>query len=113
MAGYAALELIRRERAEEKAKEDRNFQEKGWTKDKVKMPLNLYEKLMGKNIVKPHVPVIPSKLNDPTKPTLIEVLVNDRLGKKERVKCSPQDTVGQFKKLIAAKTGTRPDKIRL
>lgn len=53
------------------------------------MPLNLYEKLMGKNIVKPHVPVIPSKLNDPTKPTLIEVLVNDRLGKKERVKCSP------------------------
>lgn len=45
--------------------------------------------------------------------TLIEVTVNDRLGTKERIKCLPNDTVGIFKKLIAAKTGTRADKIRL
>ncbi len=44
---------------------------------------------------------------------MIEVIVNDRLGKKERIKCCPQDKVGDFKKLISAKTGTRPDKIRL
>jgi ubiquitin-like protein 5 len=72
----------------------------------VKQPLNIYEKLMNKHIVKPHEPVIGSSLNNPIAPKLIEVLVNDRLGKKERVKCCPQDTVGQFKKLVAAKSGT-------
>lgn len=46
-------------------------------------------------------------------PKMIEVIVNDRLGKKTRVKCCPSDTIGDFKKLIAAKTGTRPEKIRL
>ena len=44
---------------------------------------------------------------------MIEVIVNDRLGKKERIKCCPTDTIGQFKKLVAAKIGIRPDKIRL
>ena len=44
---------------------------------------------------------------------LIEVHVNDRLGRKVRVKCSPEDTIGDFKKLIAAQTGTRPEKIVL
>lgn len=44
---------------------------------------------------------------------LIEVHVNDRLGKKVRVKCSQEDTVGDLKKLIAAQTGTRPEKIVL
>ena len=44
---------------------------------------------------------------------MIEIVVNDRLGKKSRVKCSPEDTVGDLKKLIAAQIGTRPDKIRL
>ncbi|KAI9313412.1 ubiquitin-related domain-containing protein [Dichotomocladium elegans] len=52
-----------------------------------------------------------------TKPTpqynLIEVEVNDRLGKKARVKCSPKDTVGDFKKLVAAQIGTDPHKIVL
>ncbi|CAE6526136.1 unnamed protein product [Rhizoctonia solani] len=37
---------------------------------------------------------------------LIEVIANDRLGRKVRVKCSPDDTVGDLKKLIAAQTGT-------
>uniref|UniRef100_A0A8C9QUX9 Ubiquitin-like protein 5 n=1 Tax=Scleropages formosus TaxID=113540 RepID=A0A8C9QUX9_SCLFO len=44
---------------------------------------------------------------------MIEVVCNDRLGKKVRVKCNPDDTVGDLKKLIAAQTGTRWDKIVL
>ncbi|KAL0094024.1 ubiquitin-like protein 5, partial [Phycomyces blakesleeanus] len=44
---------------------------------------------------------------------LIELEVNDRLGKKVRVKCSPSDTVGDFKKLVAAQIGTEPQKIVL
>lgn len=44
---------------------------------------------------------------------MIEIVANDRLGKKVRVKCNPDDTVGDLKKLIAAQTGTRPEKLRL
>jgi len=44
---------------------------------------------------------------------MIEVIVNDRLGKKVRIKCNPSDTIGDFKKLVAAQTGTRYDKIVL
>mmetsp|Transcript_42998 Transcript_42998/g.49412 ORF Transcript_42998/g.49412 Transcript_42998/m.49412 type:complete len:80 (+) Transcript_42998:114-353(+) len=44
---------------------------------------------------------------------MIEVICNDRLGKKIRVKCNSEDTIGELKMLIAAQTGTRPDKIRL
>lgn len=63
---------------------------------------------------------------------LIEIIANDRLGRKGesflygiaresiadhslpdsvRVKCSPEDTVGDLKKLIAAQTGTSPEKV--
>ncbi|KAH7823922.1 putative ubiquitin family protein [Monocercomonoides exilis] len=44
---------------------------------------------------------------------MIEVICNDRLGRKIRVKCNSDDTIGDFKKLIAAQCGTRPEKIRL
>ena len=44
---------------------------------------------------------------------MIEVTCNDRLGKKIRVKCNPDDTVGDLKKMVSAQTGTRPDKIVL
>jgi ubiquitin-like protein 5 len=44
---------------------------------------------------------------------MIEVICNDRLGKKVRVKCNADDTIGDLKKMIAAQTGTRPEKIRL
>ena len=37
---------------------------------------------------------------------MIEVILNDRLGRKIRVKCNPTDTIGDIKKLVAAKTGT-------
>ena len=44
---------------------------------------------------------------------MIEVFVNDRLGKKVRVKVHEDDTVKELKIAIAAHIGTRPDKIRL
>jgi ubiquitin-like protein 5 len=44
---------------------------------------------------------------------IIEVVVNDRTGKKVRVKCSPQDTIGDFKRLVAAQIGTNHLKISL
>jgi len=44
---------------------------------------------------------------------MIEITVNDCLGKKVRVKCNEDDTIGDLKKLIAAQTGTRWDKIVL
>ncbi|XP_032814624.1 ubiquitin-like protein 5 isoform X2 [Petromyzon marinus] len=45
--------------------------------------------------------------------TMLEITCNDRLGKKVRVKCNPSDTIGDLKKLIAAQTGTKWDKIVL
>ena len=44
---------------------------------------------------------------------MMEVVCNDRMGGKVRVKCFPTDTVLMLKKLIAAHTGTRFEKIRL
>lgn len=44
---------------------------------------------------------------------MIEVVCNDRLGKKVRVKCNPEDSIGDLKKLVAAQTGTRLGKIVL
>ena len=38
---------------------------------------------------------------------MIEITVNDRQGKKVRIKCNEDDTIGDLKKLIAAQTGTR------
>jgi len=44
---------------------------------------------------------------------MIEVICNDRLGKKVVVKCEPDDSIGDFKKLLAAQIGTVPEKIVL
>ncbi|KAF0357357.1 ubiquitin-like protein 5 [Gigaspora margarita] len=44
---------------------------------------------------------------------MIEIICNDRLGKKVRVKCNPSDTIGELKTLIAAQTGTDASKIIL
>ena len=44
---------------------------------------------------------------------MIEIICNDRLGKKVRVKCNADDTIGDLKKLIAAQTGTKAEKIVL
>ncbi|CDZ98785.1 Ubiquitin-like protein [Phaffia rhodozyma] len=71
---------------------------------------------------------LPTSTADPSKPvapaaappprpmmggSMIEVIANDRLGRKVRVKCSPRDTVGDLKKLIAAQTGTNAKKVQL
>ena len=37
-----------------------------------------------------------------------QVIANDRLGTKVRVKCDSDDTVGDLKKMIAAQSGTKP-----
>ncbi len=44
---------------------------------------------------------------------MIEVVVNDRLGKKVRVKCLAEDSVGDFKKVLSLQIGTQPNKIVL
>ena len=36
-----------------------------------------------------------------------------RLGKKVRVKCNEDDTIGDLKKLAAAQLGTRPEKLKI
>jgi len=53
------------------------------------------------------------KVNPNAGVKVIEVILNDRLGKKVRVKCNSNDTVGDLKKLAAAQLGTRHDKIQL
>ncbi|KAA8909685.1 ubiquitin-related domain-containing protein [Sphaerosporella brunnea] len=44
---------------------------------------------------------------------MIEVICNDRLGRKIRMQCEPDDTIGDFKSLVAAQIGTTADKIVL
>lgn len=44
---------------------------------------------------------------------MIEVVVNDRLGKKIRVKCLEEDLVGDFKKILSIQIGTPAGKIQL
>ncbi|CAL9728567.1 ubiquitin-like modifier Hub1p [Monosporozyma unispora] len=44
---------------------------------------------------------------------MIEVLCNDRLGKKIRVKCLEEDSVGDFKKMLALQLGVLANKIVL
>lgn len=36
---------------------------------------------------------------------MIEVILNDRVGRKIRVKCNSDDTILDLKKLVAAQTG--------
>jgi hypothetical protein len=45
--------------------------------------------------------------------TFIIVTVNDRLGTKAQIPCLPDDTVGDFKKLVAAQIGRQPHEIML
>lgn len=44
---------------------------------------------------------------------LVRRTLNDRQGKKVRLKCNEDGTIGDLKKLVAAQTGTRADKIRI
>lgn len=51
--------------------------------------------------------------NNSGAPIMIEVICNDRHGRKERIKCFPNDTILILKKLISAKFGTKFEKIKL
>ena len=53
------------------------------------------------------------KKMDNNKRQMIEIIANDRIGKKVRVKCFPTDTIFNLKQLIAAHIGTKPEKIKL
>ena len=44
---------------------------------------------------------------------MIEIIVNDQIGHKERIKVNEDDTIGDVKILVAFKIGTRPERIRL
>ncbi len=44
---------------------------------------------------------------------MIEIIVNDRVGKCVRVKCFPTDTIYNLKQLIAAHIGTKPEKLKI
>lgn len=60
----------------------------------------------------PGLTIVPTQKHPTKKAAMIEVICNDRVGKKVRVKCNEDDTIGDLKKLIAAQVGTRPEKIR-
>lgn len=44
---------------------------------------------------------------------MISISFNDRLGKKVRIICNEDDTIGDIKKVLAVKTGTAAGKIVL
>lgn len=44
---------------------------------------------------------------------MIAITVNDRLGKKVRILCNEDDTIGDLKKVIAVKIGSTADRITL
>jgi ubiquitin-like protein 5 len=43
----------------------------------------------------------------------LQIIVNDRIGHKERIKCNEDDKIGDIKILVAFKIGTRAERIRL
>lgn len=43
----------------------------------------------------------------------IEIVVNDRLGKKVKIKCFSNDEIKDVKKLISANIGTKAEKLKL
>jgi len=57
--------------------------------------------------------VKPKDISHSKSKRMIEVVLNDRLGKKVRVKCNNTDTVLILKKLAAAQLGTRYEKLRI
>lgn len=44
---------------------------------------------------------------------MIEIIVNDRIGHKVRIKVNEDDTIKDVKILVAFKIGTRPERLRL
>jgi len=45
--------------------------------------------------------------------SVIDLTLDDRLGKKILITCNSDDTVGDLKKIVGLRTGVRPAKLRL
>lgn len=58
-------------------------------------------------------PSAPPPRSNAAAPTFITVFVNDRLGTKAQIPCLPSDTIGDFKKIVAASIGRKPHEIML
>ena len=46
-------------------------------------------------------------------PEIIEIIVSDRIGKKNRIKCFLEDTIDILKKTVAIHIGVKYEKIKL
>lgn len=53
------------------------------------------------------------KIGNPPVPSLIHVYVNNRLGGRFDIMCSPTDSIGDFKKIVAVYSGTKAEAILL
>jgi len=83
-------------KTEEELSEKKKYKEHGDLEEKQKAASLTHQE------IKPH-----------SNSEMIEITLNDRLGKKVRVKCNQDDTVGDIKLLAAAQLGTKPEKIRI
>ncbi|KAF6228437.1 hypothetical protein HO133_008167 [Letharia lupina] len=54
-----------------------------------------------------------SSLRATASKVLIRVFINNRLGTKTEILCSPSDTIGAFKRIAAVYLGTRPEAMTL
>ena len=108
-----SYEEYRRRHQSDDSEDDRNgrpkmtFQEKAQIKREEKEAE--YRRKIEERPLKPYE----MKLQAPKDNPMMEVVCNDRLGGKVRVKCYPTDSISNLKLLISAHTGTRPEKIRL
>jgi type VI protein secretion system component Hcp len=91
----------RKSRSRSRSKEKKS---KTWSrnkeKDQLKTNSSKYEAAVHNRTQAKTIPI--HEKIDSARPKMIEVICNDRMGKKVRVKCAPEDTVGDLKKLIAA-----------
>jgi ubiquitin-like protein 5 len=75
------------------------------------MRKNISLKSIGVTVERPVAQAAKVVAEDKGKP--MQIVLNDRLGKRVKIDCFSRDTVGQLKQLAAAKLGTRAEKIRL
>ncbi|WWD17127.1 hypothetical protein CI109_101564 [Kwoniella shandongensis] len=104
-----------RDRERDDRRDDRRDRERDHRRDR--------EREQPRREKEPQPPTGPAERRPPAAPPtaapsvgsmrLIEVIANDRMGRKVRIKCLPTDTVGDLKRLIAAQTGTSAQKIQL
>jgi len=57
--------------------------------------------------------LIQEEVNPYNNSEMIQITLNDRLGKKVKIKCNSDDTIGDIKLLAAAQLGTKPEKLRI